>query len=136
MVTDHVTMHHGHSVPSTKMLWLMSQMTKPNAKAMPAQKTIQNQRANRAPARIAMPTTMGAIHPVSPRIGLGKPNTLPCAESRFLVHCTRGLKSHEAASPGFISAWNFSIVSEKAAHHPTTPAMTSQTAIAVGRVCD
>src|SRR6478735_10505860 len=133
IVTAHVTMHHGHRVPRMKMLWLMSQITKPNAKAMPAQKAIQNQRAKRAPARIAMPTTMGATQPVSPRIGLGKPNTLPCAESRFFVHCTRGLKSHEAASPEFMRAWNFSIVSEKAAHHPTTPAMTSQTAIAVGR---
>ncbi len=55
-------------------------------------------------------------------IGLGKPKTLPCQESRFVVHWTRMLKSHDALEPGLASAWNFSSVSGNAAHQPITPA--------------
>jgi hypothetical protein len=68
------------------MLCEMSQITKPKAKVIPAANSHQNQRANLAPARMAAPTTTGAIQPVRPRIGLGKPNTLPCGESRFALH--------------------------------------------------
>ena len=127
-------MHHGQSVPSTKMLWPISQITKTNANVRPASKSHQNQRAKRAPARIAKPTTIGATHPASPRIGLGKPNTRPCQDSRFAVHCTSGLKSHDAIASGSASRCSRSIVSENAAHHPIAPATISQTAITVGRV--
>ena len=117
------------------MLCPISQSTKPKANVMPAAKASQNQRANRAPARIAMPTTIDATQPVRPRIGFGKPNTLPCHESRFLVHCTSGLKSHDAGpASGFARAWNFSVVSAKAAIQPMTPAITSHTARTVGRL--
>ena len=115
------------------MLWLMSQMTKPNANAMPAQKHHQNQRANRALARIAIPTTIGATHPASPRIGFGKPNTLPCQESRLALHWTSPEKSHDAIASGFASECSFSTVSENAAHQPITPAITSHAARPVGR---
>ncbi len=66
-------------------------------------------------------------------MGLGKPKTLPCHESRFFVHCTSTLKSQPAAVPGFISPWIFSRVSWKAAHHPITPATMSQIESATGR---
>ena len=127
-------MHHGHSVPSTKMLCPISQMTKANARATPASNSHQNHRAKRAPARIATPTTIGATQPVSPRIGLGKPNTLPCQDSRFLPHWTSGLMSQPRIASGFSSRCSRSIVSENAAHHPIAPAMMSHTARAVGRV--
>ena len=68
-----------------------------------------------------MPTTIGATQPAIPRIGFGKPNTLPCHESRFALHCTSTLRSHDAIASGFARACSFSIVSEKAAHQPTTP---------------
>jgi hypothetical protein len=70
-------MHQGHSVPRKKMLWVISQITNPKANVTPAKNVSQNQRAKRAPARTAIPTTIGAIHPVRPRMGLGKPKTLP-----------------------------------------------------------
>ena len=128
-------MHQGQSVPSEKMLWPISHSTNAKANVTPAAKASQNQRANRAPARIAMPTTIGATQPVSPRIGFGKPNTLPCHESRFFVHCTSGLKSHDAGpEPGFARAWNFSVVRANAANQPIAPAITSHTARTVGRL--
>ena len=116
------------------MLCPMSHSTNPNANVIPAAKASQNQRANRAPASTAIPTTIGATHPVRPMIGFGNPKTLPCHEPRFAVHCTMMLKSHEAGpESGFCSAWNFSTVSANAAPHPMTPAMMSQTARAFGR---
>jgi hypothetical protein len=121
-------------VPSTNRLWKISQHTKPNANSIPSANSSQNQRANRARARSAMPTTIGATHPATPRSGLGKPKTLPCQDSRFAEHCTSELKSHEAIAFGSSSLCRRSIVSVNAAHQPMTPAITSHTASTVGRV--
>jgi len=115
------------------MLCVISQITKPKAKVMPAKKVIQNHRAKRAPARTAIPTTIGAIHPVRPRMGLGKPKTLPWAESRFALHCTTTLKSHEAGAVDPAALSNFSNVRANAAIQPITPAITSQMARILGR---
>ena len=90
-MTAQVTMHQGQSVASTKMLCPISQQTKTKPPSIPSAKHHQNQFAKRAPARIAMPTTMGAIHAANPNSGFGNPNTLPCGESRFAVHCTSRL---------------------------------------------
>ena len=92
----------------------------------PSSKSHQNQRANRAPARIATPTTIGATQPVRPRIGLGNPKTLPCQDRGSREHCTSGLKSHERVASGSARRWNRSIVSENAAHQPMTPAMRAR----------
>ena len=83
-----------------------------------------------------MPTTIGATQPARPRIGFGNPNTAPCQDSRFLVHCTSGEKSQDATEPGFSSRFSRSIVSANAAHQPIAPAMTSHTARPVGREWD
>ena len=82
------------------MLWLISQTTKTIAASTPMLNRIQNQRENRAPASSATPTTRGAIHAARPMIGLGKPKSEPCHDSRLAVHCTTTLKSQVSAVPG------------------------------------
>ena len=133
IVTDHVTMHQGQRVASTKMLCEMSQRTKAKAAVTPSPNSTQNHRAKRAPASSAAPTTIGATQPVRPRIGFGNPNTDPCADSRFLPHWTSRLMSQDAADSGFSRRWKRSVVSWKAANQPTTPAKMSHRAKTVGR---
>src|SRR5690349_6148230 len=88
IVTRYTSEHQGHRVPMSKMLWNASQYTNEIANSSPALKIHQNQAANRAPASSAKPTTTGAGNIMSPRIGLGKPNTLPCHDSMFLPQLT------------------------------------------------
>src|SRR5688572_14790757 len=69
------------------MLCEMSQTTNPNANVIPSANSHQNHRAKRAPARIATPTTMGAIQPVSPRIGFESEDAaLPGLEILAALH--------------------------------------------------
>src|SRR6187402_3665079 len=91
IITDQVTLHHGHSVPSTKTLWLISQPTRVMPPRVPIVNRIQYQRAKRAPASSATPTPITRVQQISPRIGFGKPNSDPCQEARFLPQVTSGL---------------------------------------------
>ena len=67
--------------------------------------------------------------------GSGSRTRCPARTRDSRVHCTSGLKSHDAMASGSASRCSRSIVSENAAHQPITPAMMSQTAMTVGRVC-
>src|SRR3954463_5494913 len=92
MTTVQTSMHQGQRVPSRKMLTLISQITKPSAPSIPALKSSQNHRENRAPARMQVPTAIGAGKPIRPSSGFGKPNTEPSGEDRLRPHCTSTLK--------------------------------------------
>src|SRR5690606_25897096 len=111
IVTDHVTMHHGHRVPSTEMLWPMSHSTNAIAAATPTAKATQSQSAMRMPKNRQTPTSITADQPTRPSNGLGKPSSDPCHDSRFAPHCTSRLKLHSRGASGCVSVTTLSAVS-------------------------
>src|SRR5665647_1763694 len=133
MVTDQVTMHHGQRTSSTKMLWLISQITSAIAPAVPMLKPIHNQRANRAPARMAAPIVITTLQAAMPMSALGKLKMEPCQEARLVPHPNSTLKLQDSWAFGSWSRWILSIVSVNAAAKPITPAMIRKMARAVGR---
>ncbi len=112
----------------TNTLWVNSHVTKTQPANVPTANSVQNHRANRAPARSAMPITIGTTNAATPMSGLGKPNSEPCGDSMTVAQEMNGFTSHESDAPGFSSRCSRSSTSTNAPIQPTTPVTTSRTA--------
>ena len=90
-------------------------------------------RGERAAVRLN-PFPARAVQPAMPRMGLGKPRSEPCQDSRFLLHPTSTLMLQDNCACGFASTANLSSVSWNAAQKPMRPATMSEMARTVGRL--
>src|SRR6218665_2678650 len=88
IVTDHVSMHHGQSTASEKMLWEMSHPTNTRAPSAPTLSPAQNQRGKGTPPSSSTPIVMTTGQAMRPIKLLASPKTEPCHESRFVEHFT------------------------------------------------
>ena len=87
----------------------------------PVANSLQNQIANLAPARMAKPTTIGAIKAANPISGLGNPKRRAWAVSITDLHEMNGFRSQLRVAPGFVATWIRSSVRVKAAIQPRIP---------------
>src|SRR5882757_1644691 len=76
-------------------------------------------------------TTENATMPIS---GFGKPNAAACGVTMTDPHDNTGLMLQDGTYAGFSSSLIFSMVNVNAAASPTTPAMSTHTALRVGTV--
>jgi hypothetical protein len=87
----------------------------------PNQNNLQNHIANFAPARIAKPTTIGAINDATPISGLGKPKRLACGVSITDLQEMKTFKSQLRTASGLARTCKRSIVRAKAPIQPIIP---------------
>src|SRR5689334_17993220 len=89
----HTTMQNGHRIWMTYRAWDQSQTMKMNPSVTPVCSPIQYQRANLAPAKIAMAVVMITAKATIPMNMLGKPKTELCGVFMTLPQDTHGLRS-------------------------------------------
>ncbi len=100
---------------------MKSQITNPIAKTCPTKNRRQNQGANVAPAKIAIPTKIGAKNAAIPIRGFGNPNSAACSLSITDLQLISGEMSHDVDSSGFSATRSLSSVKPKLAIQPMTP---------------
>ena len=121
IIPAHATMQYGQRTLITRSDWLKSQSTKMKPSRFPTQNNLQNHIANFAPARIAKPTTIGAMNDAIPISGLGKPKRLACGVSITDLQDIKTFRSQPRTAFGSARTWNFSKVSENAPIQPVIP---------------
>jgi hypothetical protein len=112
----------------TKTLCVKSHVTKSHPPNVPTAKRVQNQRAKRAPASSAIPSTTGTTKAATPMSGFGNPSSDPCGDSMTVAQEMNGLMSHESDAPGFSSRFSRSRTRTNDPIHPTTPVTRSRRA--------
>jgi hypothetical protein len=115
------TMQYGHSTLMTRRDWLKSQSTKMKPRRFPTQNSLQNHIENFAPARMAKPTTIGAMNDATPIRGLGNPKRLACGVSITDLHEINTFRSQLKTAFGLASTWKRSKVSANAPIQPVMP---------------
>ncbi len=115
-----------------KTLWLNNQITNAKPRVTPTENNCQNHLANRAPARMAKPTRIGAKNAASPIRGFGNPRILACSVSITDLQEINGLTSQLSTASGFEATLIRSSVSTNAAAQPTVPLIISSKARDLG----
>lgn len=88
---------------------------------MPTQNNLQNHIENFAPARMANPTTIGAMNEATPISGLGKPKRLACGVSITDLQEIKTFRSQLKTAFGLASTCKRSKVRAKAPIQPVIP---------------
>lgn len=96
---------------------------------MPTANPAQYQRGRRTFATASTPVTTTTLNATMPIIGLGNPNTDACGVTITEPQDSTGLMLHDGTYFGLIRISIFSYVSVSDAARPTTPAISTHTAL-------